>query len=884
MNHDETDSSRLALRLLKWFCPDQLHEEIEGDLIQRFHRDARNLGERRVKRRLIWNVIRFFRPGILLRNKFSLEIIRTIMIRNYIKIAFRNFAKQKSYTFLNIIGLAIGMAASLLIFQYVKYEKSFDSFHTRAQDIYRIQYNGWRSGKLNFESAVAVPAAGRAIKDNFPEVEEFTRFYPRNGVMSYERPDGELISFYEQKMQFTDPAVFKVFNFELVKGNPVTALEGVDKAVISERAAKKYFGQEDPIGKRIKRNARAVYEITGVMRDVPENSHIKFDFLLSYATLNRETQNNSETSWGWYDFYTFVLLKPNTDVNQLQSKWDAWLLKTRKEEWDRGDEKEEFILKPLTDIHLYSHLLYEAQPAQQRDGDSVYALSIIAIFILVIAWVNYVNLATARSFSRANEVGVRKVMGAFRSQLVGQFLTESFILNLSAAILAILTVRLLWSPFSDLSGWKIPIDFMYAPDFWKLLGLLLVTGAVVSGFYPAIILSSFKPVSVLKGKIMRSSGGNLLRRFLVIFQFVASVFLISGSIIVYQQLQYMKVQDLGFTIDKTLVLKGPGVTDSLYNKKLESFRNEVLRIPGVKSMTAVSNVPGDEIYWTQGVRRLSGTQRSGITESHLGIDYDFVPSFDINVVAGRGFDRNFPDDENRVVINRAMMEALDFKDPASALGERLNDGGDTVEIIGVLENFHQMSLKNKVAPLVFRLTTSTGFYTLKVEMENYKEVLGALEGPWKTFFPGNPFDYFFLDQFFNKQYEKDDRFGQVFTLFTALAIFIASLGLFGLASFMALQRTKEIGIRKVLGSTVPGIVILLSRSFLQPVILANLVAWPLAWWVMERWLQTFPYRIAISPFIFLLAGGVVTLIAFVSVSSQTFKAALTKPAEALKYE
>lgn len=875
---------RWPLGFLAAICPVQLFEEIEGDLIEKFERDVAAFGESRARRRLVWNALRFIRPGILFRNRNSRKIIQTSMIRNYIKIAFRNFSKQKSYTFLNIFGLAIGITASLLIFQYVKYERSFDSFHARAKDIYRIQYNGWHNGKLNFESAVAVPAVGKALRDNFPEVEEFTRFYPRDGVMSYERPDGEVVTFYEQKLQFADPGIFRVFNFDLIKGNPVNALEGVDKAVISERAAKRYFGEADPLGRRVKRNGSEVYEITGVFRDVPENSHIQFDFLLSYATLNRQTQNGSETSWGWYDFYTFVLLKPNTDVRQLQSKWDEYLIKTRKLEWDRTDEKEEFILRPLTDIHLYSHLLYEAQPAQQRDGDSVNALSTIAVFILFIAWVNYVNLATARSFSRANEVGVRKVMGAFRFQLVGQFLTESFLLNLAASLLAIMAVRILWTPFSSLTGWQIPINYLYAPEFWGLLVVLLFGGSVVSGFYPAIILSSFKPVSVLKGKVVRGAGGSMLRKSLVVFQFVSTVFLICGSIIVYQQIQFMKVQDLGFTIDKTLVLKGPGVRDSLYDKKLESFRNEVLRVPGVKSMTASSNIPGDEIYWTMAIRRLSGTQRSGITESHVGIDYDFVPSFNIKLLSGRSFDRNFPGEEHRALINRAMMEALEFKDPESVIGERLNDGGDTVEIVGVLENYHQMSLNNKVAPLIFRFTTSAKFYSMKIETDDIKGVIGALAVPWKTFFPGNPIDYFFLDQFFHKQYEKDDRFGQVFAIFTSLAIIIASLGLFGLASFMALQRTKEIGIRKVLGSTVSEIVLLLSGNFMAPILLANLIAWPLAWWVMDRWLQSFPYRITISPGVFLLAGISVVLIAFLSMSSQTVKAALMKPSETLKYE
>ncbi len=806
------------------------------------------------------------------------------MLTNYIKTAFRNFSKQKSFTFLNISGLSLGIAASILIFQYVKYEKSFDRFHSKANDIYRIQYNGWQNGKLNFESAVAVPAAARALKENFPEVVDFTRFFPEDGVMSYERPGGDVISLYEEKMQVADPGVFRMFDFTLLQGDPNTALDGLNKAVISERAAKKYFGNEDPLGKKIVRNGRTTFEIKGVFKDVPENSHIRFDFLLSYETLNKQTDNRSETLWGWYDFYSFVQLKPGTDVKALQSKWDAFLQKTRGEDWANDNARQEFILRPLTDIHLYSHLLYEAQPADQRDGDSVYALGLIAIFILIIAWVNYINLATARSFNRANEVGVRKVMGAFRSQLVGQFLTESFILNLIAATLALLIVRLAWPSFASLTGWNIPIDFITQGDFWLLVIVLFFGGTLLSGFYPAVVLSSFKPVSVLKGKITSSASGNFLRKGMVIFQFAASIFLISGAIVVYQQLHFMKSQDLGVTIDQTLVLRGPGVTDSLYDKHLESFKNEVLRVPGVKSMTSSSSIPGDEIYWTNELRRMSGENTHPVVVSHAGIDYDYVSSFGIKMAAGRSFDKKFEHDSKAIVINRALADVLEIENPADALNEKIIDGQDTVELIGVVENFHQMSLKDEVAPLAFRLTTSSSFYAIKLESENYQAIVQSLQDPWKTFFPGNPFDYFFLDQYFNRQYDKDDRFGTVFNLFTALAIFVASMGLFGLASFMALQRTKEVGIRKVLGSTVSEIVTLLSKDFLKPVFIAALIALPLAWWAMDRWLQSFPYHISISPLAFVMSGLIVMLIAFISVSSQTLKAALTKPADTLKYE
>lgn len=806
------------------------------------------------------------------------------MIRNYFLSAFRSFFKHKSFTFLNVTGLSLGMVAALLILQYVKYERSYDTFHTKAEDIYRVQYNGYQNGKLRFECAAAVPAVGPALKNNFPEVKRFTRLYPVGGVISYESPELGLVSHLEEKMQITDSSVFEIFDFNLLKGDPKTVLEGPGKAVISEKAARKYFGTADPIGKNISWNGDQRFEVTGVFQDIPENSHIKFDFMFSYNTLNRQTNNQSETAWGWYDFNTYVLLEPGTDIKAFQAKWDEYLQKTRGEEWEKTNRRQEFILQPLLGIHLYANLLQESEPDERGDGDSVYALTFIALFILIIAWVNYINLATAKSFERANEVGVRKTMGAQKSQLVRQFLAESLMVNLMAALIAVIGVRLLWPLFSDLSGRTIPLTFMLQPDFWLLLGGLFVGGSVLSGFYPAVILSSFKPVSVLKGKVMGTKQGNLMRKSLVVFQFVASVVLISGSIIVYQQLSFMRNQKLGVDINQTLVLRGPGVTDSTYLQKMESFKAEALRIPGITSMTASTNVPGDEIFWASGIRKLVSEPSSSISGYTVGIDDDYINSFSLELAAGRSFDKEHTNERNSLIINRAMSDALDFKNPETALGERVIQG-DTFEIVGVLENYHQMSLKEAVVPLVFRYTPNfASFYAFKIEGGNYKQILESLQAPWNTFFPGNPVNHFYLDEFFNRQYEGDKQFSRIFGLFTVLAIFIACLGLFGLASFLTIQRTKEIGIRKVLGSSPTNIVILLSRGFIQLVLIANLIAWPLAWFLMDSWLQSFPYRIQINPLLFVFAGAGVVIIAFLSVGFQTLKAALVNPAETLKYE
>ncbi|AYB31621.1 ABC transporter permease [Chryseolinea soli] len=804
------------------------------------------------------------------------------MIGSYIRVAFRNFRSQKAFTSLNVAGLALGLTASLLIFQYVKYERSFDAFHSRAKDIYRIQYNSWKNGQLDFESAVAVPAVGPALKNNFPEVEAFTRLYPVGGLMTYRSPTRGTISFQEEKVPYADPALFTVFDFQLIRGDEKTALLGPRKIVLSEQAAKKYFGDEDPLGKTMTYGGDENFEVTGIMANIPENSHIRFDLLLSYESLKEHYTDHYQTSWGWYDFYTYVLLKPGTDVKALQAKWDSYLLAERKADW--GEGKQEFILRPLTDIHLYSNLLYEANPNDQRDGDSIQALETIAFFILIIAGINYINLTTARSFSRANEVGVRKVIGAMRSQLIIQFFVESFLLNVMALALAIALVALCWPAFSKLSGWNIPMDFLAKTDFWIQVLAVVVGGVILSGFYPALVMSSFKPIAVLKGKNVKSPGGNWLRQSLVVFQFATSVFLICGAVLVYRQLEYMKSSDLGIVIDKTIALKGPGNVDSLYHQHLEVFRNEVMQIPGVKSFTSSTNIPGVEIYWTGGIKRFSEGPADFIMVSHVAVDYDYVPGFGLKIIAGRNFSKDYPGDDRRLLVNRTFTKALHFKTPADAIGEKVSQQGDTLEIVGVVEDYHQMSLKSALAPMAFMLRPAARYYAIKFESADVRRVLGAIEKPWRTSFPETPLDYFFLDQFYNTQYDKDNRFGKVFTLFTGLAIFIASLGLLGLASHVTAARAKEIGIRKVLGSSIAGIVVLLLEGFMIPVAIACLLAWPLSWWATEVWLQSFPYRVSTSPLMFVISGVAILVIAFLCVFYQTLKAALLSPAKMLKYE
>ena len=805
------------------------------------------------------------------------------MLKNYIRSAIRNFGKNKAFSFLNIIGLAIGIASSLLIMQYVKYEKSYDTFNTNSERIYRIQYNNYSNGELNYECAAAVPATGPAMKENFAEVLEMARLLPTGAVVSYDDPSSGFVSFREvNNIQVTEPSIFKIFTIDFISGNPETCIDGGGKVAVSASIAEKYFGIADPIGQTITLDGDNDFEVTAVFKDLPDNTHIKFDFLVNNAMFGED--RSWETSWGWYDHNTYVLLEEGTDYLDLQTRWDDYLLEVRGEEWEKYNYRQEFILQPMRDIHLYSNLLQESEPAEQGDANAVYFLTIIAFFILLIAWVNYINLSTAKSMERANEVGVRKVMGANKHQLTIQFLMEALILNLTAAILGVLIVTFTWPIFSELTGRSIAFTMIYDPQFWGYVSLLFIGGTILSGFYPALVISSFQPVVVLKGKIFKSSKGAFFRKSLVVFQFTVSVVLIAGTIIVLQQLRFMRNKDLGININQTLVIKGPGITDSTYSDQLESFKTETNRIPGVLGMTAASNVPGNEIFWTRGIRRLSGSFTENVGSVYnVGIDHDYIPSFGLNILAGRNYSKDF-NDEDKVILNKSLATLLKYTDFESAIGEKVRLGGDTLEIAGIIDDYHQMSLKNDKAPLVFRLSTSNRFFAYKIDSENYQKVLEDVESQWAEFFPGNPFDYFFLDEFFNKQYDSDRRFSSVFSIFSFMAIFVACMGLFGLASFMTSQRTKEIGIRKALGSSVQGIVALLSSGFAKLVLVANLFALPLAWWIMDKWLQSFPYHIDVSITVLIFSGFLVVIIALFSVSFQTIKAALISPANTLRYE
>lgn len=881
---------RLGTYLLKKIYSQELFHEISGDLEEIYQDQVEEKGRLAASCNYLIDALLSIR-NYDLRNKRKISQNNSIaMFYNYLKITLRTLTKNKVYSGLNIIGLALGIAAFIFILQYVTYENSFDKFHSNHQNIYRVLYKVYNGGTLTIDCAAAVPRVGPFMKETMPEVVSFARAFPVSGVMS----TGD-VKFREDRIHVIDPAFLEIFEYPLIEGNSNNLLNEPNQVIITQEMAEKYFGSTDVIGETITFNSwlKLPLIITGVTVNNPTNSHFKYDFLISYATLNNQTRqedgsSSSETSWGWYDFNTYVSLKAGTNPIDFDEKFEKILFDERGESFEKNNFKAAFPLQPITDIHLYSNLLQESEPEEQGDGEAVFFLSIIAIFILVIAWINYINLSTARAMDRAKEVGIRKTMGAIKKQLVYQFLAEAFMLNLLALILGILIVALGINFFNQLTNSLLSLNFLVSQDFWLLATGVFFTGVFLSGLYPAFVLSSFQPVAVLKGKLKGQKAGRGLRSTLVTFQFVASVILIAGTLIVYQQLQHMHTIDLGFDISNTMVIKGPQVleSDSIYQSRLQTFKSEMLKISGVEQITASSNVPGDEIFWTNGISRADSAREHRHSAIYIaGVDYEYFNTYDIKMVAGRNYAISFASDTSALILNEEAVKFLGYESPKAAINQKVEFWGKKKHIIGVVDDYQQMSAKTKVAPIVFPLLEApTGYFTLNINQKNYQQILAQAQETYAEFFPKDPYDYFFLDDFFNRQYVNEQTFSKVFTLFAVFGIIVACLGLFGLSSFTALQRTKEIGIRKVLGASVQGIVVLLSREFIVLIAIANVIAWPLTYLIMEQWLDNFALRVDIPLWIFLCAGSIVLLTALLTVGFKTLTTAKSNPVKALRYE
>jgi len=813
------------------------------------------------------------------------------MIGNFLKLAMRNLVKRKGYSLLNILGLAIGITCCLLIFQYVAFEKSYEKFNKESADIVRLRLDSYQQGKLQWKSATSYPAIGPTLKKEYPEVQDFCRLIDNDMLLSN---DERNIHFNEKKGYFADQSAIEMLNVQMVKGNPQNALDATDKIMLSESTAKKYFGDDDPMGKTLAAKGYhnpQLYEVTGVFKDYPKNSHLIIDYLTSYKTLGKivklegDTSNSTETGWGWYDFYTYVKLKPGTDLKKFESKLPAFCdAHMNNSEWQKKNNvRTELHPLPLTDIHLYSNYNQEAEV--NGDGQTVSFLFLIGVLIIFIAWINYINLATARSIERAREVGVRKVLGALRSNLIGQFLTESFVLNMIALIIAVITAMLLTPAFNQFIGRDVNVGFTLPTEYWTGFLLLFFAGSFLAGIYPAFVLSGYKTVTVLKGMFKNSSSGILLRKTLIVAQFITSVVLVAGTMIVYQQISYMRSQKLGTNISQTLVVEGEhALEDSVYKEIYQPFKQDLLQLNNVKSVTASTSVMGNEIYWTNGSKRM-GTETKAVTLYNIGVDYDFIPSYQIELKAGRNFSKDFTTDNKTVLLNEEALKVLGFESPEKTVNEKIIRGRDTFTVAGIVADFHHQGLQKKVDPMIFILRPdSRQFFSVKMGPENIRSTVASVEAQWKRYFPEDPFNYFFLDDSFNKQYKSDQLFGSIFSVFALLAILIACFGLAGLSAYNILQRRKEIGIRKVMGASVRQLLMLLSKDFLKLVMISFVVAIPITIILMNRWLEDYAYRIHVSWWVFLVAGVISICIAFATISFQAVKAALSNPVKSLRIE
>ncbi|HEV3411263.1 MAG TPA: ABC transporter permease [Puia sp.] len=794
------------------------------------------------------------------------------MIKNYLRVAFRNLWRHKGFSLVNIIGLTVGMAAFFLVFLYVSFELSYDSFHSKADRIYRIVSDVKTPTGIEHPNSPPTPTVIH-MAQYLPEVQTTTRVSAGDNWMVIR--DNEV--FETDNVAVADSTFFQVFDFPLVKGDPRTALAHPSSIVLSETTAKKFFGNTDPIGKvLILTRDKFPGTVTGIMKEVPENSHLKISMVMSLSTFEQGNPG-MDTSWNFYGWSSYVLLKPGASAAGLQAKLPAYLEKMGGTALFRTKQLPTLLLEPVRDIYLYS----TRDETKTPHITNVYIFSIIGVFIVLIAGINFVNLTTARSVERAKEVGIRKVVGAGKWMLAGQFIGESIILCLIAYVLAVGLSALMLPLFNQLAGKEVATGILAQPRYLAvLLGIAVLIG-IFAGLYPALVLSSFRPVAVLKGKFSTGSRGIVLRKGLVIVQFTIAIGLMIATLVVYFQLNYMRSQDLGFNKEQKLIM------DTRNDSAKLVFKQALASIPGVLSNSMTGNVPGLFDFMNEcKIENGRGEMQTTNTVVY-SVDYDYLDVMHMKIVAGRGFSRAFgADTAKAMILNETAVNQLGYASPQQAIGKRFEQFNRTGTIVGVVRDFHLRSLQDPIRPLTMRVdpARNNDLICANIDGQRLPATLKAVEAKWKQLLTDRPFSYFFLDEFFDRQYRSEEHFGKLFLNFAILAIFISCLGLMGLSAYSIVLRTKEVGVRKVVGASVGNIVYLLSRDFLLLVGWAFLVAAPLSWFFVHGWLNGFAYRIVSYWWIFVLAGVTALLIALATVSFQAIKAALVNPVNSLRSE
>lgn len=812
------------------------------------------------------------------------------MIKNYFKIALRNLWKFKGFSLINIFGLSMGLACFVLIAMYVADELSYDRYNEKVDRIFRIN-SDIRFGGTDLNMAVSADPMGAVLKKDYPQVEEYARLYSSSGSRLIKKGD-EYIN--EDRITYADSTFLKVFTMPVLAGDSKNFLNEPNTVAITETIARKYFGDvQGAIGKTIETSGAnpTLFKVTTVLADMPHNSHFIYDFLFSMANVDYDFGNFLS-----HNFHTYVLLKPGTDYQLFNKNFDQvinkYILPQAKqymqiesmEDFAKSGNMLKYSLFPIKDIHLHSSRTVEL--GVNGNIQYVYIFSAVALFILLIACINFMNLSTARSAGRAKEVGIRKVLGTEKKALIGQFLTESTLMAFISTLLAISIIWISMPWFNTMAGKQLEFTILFKPQYILFLFSLPIVIGILAGSYPAFYLSAFQPISVLKGKLNAGSKKNGLRNFLVVFQFATSIILIIGTIIVYQQLKFIQNTNLGFNKDQVLVVNNPGIR----GENREVFKNEIAKLSGIKSASFAGYLPvsnssrNDNTFSPDAVMN----EKNGFNMQSWSVDYDYIPTLGMEIIKGRNFSKEYGSDSAAIIINESTAAVLGPDEP---IGKYLytNDGGSpnsttALQIIGVVKNFHYESLRKNVGPLSMRLGNNRWASAYRVDTKDINQLVKNIELKYKEMAPGMPFSYQFLDDFFDEMYREDQRIGQVSLNFAFLAILIACMGLLGLATYTMEQRTKEIGVRKVLGATVANIVKMLSKDFLMLVSISIVIAVPIAWFGMYKWLQEFAFRMDMSIWIFVAAGVVALLIAFITVSFQAIKAALMNPIKSLRTE
>ena len=864
---------RRALRFFRWFCNPDYVEDIEGDLLERFEK---RIKEKKAARWLfILDVLQLFRPGLIKKFEGTQKLNYYGMIKNDFKTAFRIMKREKLYSGINILGLTSGLVIALLILFFVKFEMSYEDFNPHADKVVRITMDYLDGETLIDQDCETYHILGPMISKEFPEVVDFTRAFGLDEMLIKVGEE----QFRESMVYAVDPSFLETFGYPLVSGDNSSALTQPNQAVLTESVALKYFGTKDAVGKSIYLVGPQInMEVVGIVKDSPANTHMKIGLIISYLSME-QFLSKREDVWDNNDTYTYLTLKDSKSYGLFKEN----LADLNKKLQVEIIPDERIISQPIKDIHLYSHKSYEVE--QNGDATVVFFLLGVGLLVIVIAVVNYINLSTAKSLDRAKEVGIRKVIGSSLGQLRIRFFIESFLINLFAGVTSLIIISSLFEPFKRLAGLPISADILTDQTFWLLFISLLFLSMLLSGSFPAFILSSFKPVSVLKGKFSHSKRGIFLRKSLVIFQFSIAIFLMIQTLTATEQLEYMQKKDLGMSTEKIVVVYTPTRTDQ--KRGFGSFKDELLshsQFQNVSLSTCVPGMPTSDMASTTNIHLEEDLIKRNNNFFIYQIDSNFISTMKMDLVQGENF-TNRLNVENPFIVNEQALRLWGIAESENAIGKKSHFWGKENTLVGVVKNFHQIGVKSAHIPMIFLHRSQSGSYiSIKLSEGDVIRQMDTMERIYNAHFPNRPFDFFFLDQKFDSQYKNDVQFQKVFTVLSTFAIIITCLGLFGLATYMVAKRTKEIGIRKVLGASVSSIISLLSKEFMVLVVLSALVAIPLTYFLIQGWLEQYAFRIELNVWLFLLPALLVLVVAYGTVFSRAFNVSQANPVEALRDE